>query len=177
MTKLEVTWELEVMETTVEKQFDPVPCQRPSETTTGQNLLEKKSDLFLQYIDWYPRKQFWENNDGATPFPSTPHLHYTALDPFKGVCALAAFYLPWSLTVLTDSAGFRAFHHLPSYHHQNQNISSSGSIKDYRLTFRIYQPVILTWHSIEIGQFCNSCLTNPTPRIALLIGWSVRYPI
>ena len=52
MTKLEVTWELEVMETTVEKQFDPVPCQRPSETTTEQNLLEKKSDLFfLQYID------------------------------------------------------------------------------------------------------------------------------
>ena len=30
---------LEVMEATVEKQFDPVPCQRSSEITTRQNLL------------------------------------------------------------------------------------------------------------------------------------------
>ena len=30
---------LEVMEATVEKQFDPVPCQRPSEITNWQNLL------------------------------------------------------------------------------------------------------------------------------------------
>ena len=30
---------LEVMEATVEKQFDPVPCQRSSEITTRQNLI------------------------------------------------------------------------------------------------------------------------------------------
>ena len=79
MTKLEVTWELEVMETTVEKQFDPVPCQRPSETTTGQNLLEKKSDLFFYntLIDTQG-KSFEKIMTEPHPPPPPPFtLHYT----------------------------------------------------------------------------------------------------
>ena len=78
MTKLEVTWELEVMETTVEKQFDPVPCQRPSETTTGQNLLEKKSDLFFYNTLIDTQGNSFEKIMTG-PHPSPPPPIYTTL--------------------------------------------------------------------------------------------------
>ena len=69
---------LEVMEATVEKQFDPVPCQRPSETTTGQNLLEKKSDLFFYNTLIDTQGNSFEKIMTG-PHPSPPPPIYTTL--------------------------------------------------------------------------------------------------